>query len=193
VDQWYAKYQPDGIFFDEGSKFQAEEQYYKAIRDHVRTKPARRNIVVLNAAGYQQYEGIMDLADIILVWEDTFAHYTGPQQTYDQPSWLADYPPERIAQVIFACPTATDMATALTLSRQRGAGHVYVFDLNPDTQGGYHRLPTYWLQEVCETTRSLIPEALEALADLYQVEAASAARPRRPRPGPSWPVGRAAG
>jgi hypothetical protein len=63
---------------------------------------------------------------------------------------VASYSPSHFWHIIYGTPTASAVAQAVQLSRQRGAGYVYV---TPDTlPNPYDTLPTagYWSSELAD-------------------------------------------
>lgn len=201
VSQWYSAlhqpdgslWQPDGIFFDEGPtpkdtndpsdpQHQNFQSFYTTIYNDVKGRQnVRDKIVMLNAADYD-VEWVMQAADFVILWEDTYFHYVNHYAIWPDsgapgrpiPSWWThpNYSPSRIVHVVHTCTTTTDMQNAVTLSCQRGVGYVYVYDGNsgcgpqeqcPDPidpvghpRGGYWRLPTYWNGEVLEVQKNTI-------------------------------------
>ena len=65
--------------------------------------------------------------------------------SYSPPSWLASYPAERFAHIVYAQPSAGKMVSDMSLAIARKAGYVYVTaDVfsNP-----YDKLSSYWPRE----------------------------------------------
>jgi hypothetical protein len=155
VDRWYDLAQPDGIFFDEGPYpnlvpvTDAVKSFYKNIFSYVKGKVGGRgNTVMLNAAGFED-SWVMDAADIVILWEETAAAYKDRFDSYAfRAPWIKNNPPERVAHVIHSCPQG-NLHDMIALSKQRKAGHVYVFD---GTSSSYQRLPSYWEDEMAAVT-----------------------------------------
>ncbi len=82
----------------------------------------------------------MSLGDIIMVFENTYASYVNLQI----PGWIHKYPAARFAHVIYATSGA-QFVNAISLSRKRQAGYVYVTDGTGLQR--YNRLPSYWSRE----------------------------------------------
>lgn len=124
VDDWYSFY-PDinGIFFDEVSSDEADIVYYQTARAYVvSVATPGYGKVVLNP-GTIPDEIYMSNADIVVTFEDSYANYL----TYTAPSWVDAYSSEKYWHIIHTC-TEANMPNAITLSKNRRAGVVFVTD-----------------------------------------------------------------
>jgi len=134
---WYGVH---NIFFDEAStSCTAEASYYLPLYTYVH---AHGGDVIINP-GTATSECYMAAADIILTFEGTYADYVS---AYSAPAWMKSYPAGRFYNLVYSTATAADMENAVTLSRARNIGSIYVTDLrlpNP-----YNALPSYWSEEV---------------------------------------------
>jgi len=148
VDAWYSFYPSiDGVFYDEvSSDTTTIPGYYKPAFDYVKAKSAGPRTVVINP-GTIVGEPFMQTADVVVTFEDTYAHYT--DGTYPpNPAWMASYPRWRFWHLVLSATTASDMQSAVTIARGRNVGHVYVTDQPPAT--AYSQLVTgsYWQAEL---------------------------------------------
>jgi hypothetical protein len=168
VDAWFSKYpsQIDGIYFDEGPSFDAWTRgvldidtilrlYYTAITNYVRTngpQPTQPKIL-LNASGFPN-KWVLKVADYVIVWENCKEAYMDPAKYgainakgafVPPPAWWSDpYNRYAIAHTIWNVP-ASDMPNIIALSKDRGAGLVYVYS---GTSAAYSSLPAYFEQEL---------------------------------------------
>lgn len=61
------------------------------------------------------------------------------------PSWWKDPAHQhRITHTVHTTGPGDRWQRALGLAVERNAGHLFLLDTNPDTQGGYNHLPPYW-------------------------------------------------
>lgn len=152
VDGFYAFYPSlDGIFLDEVStdctfvdEAPGGNGYYSELYDYIQAQTGR-SFVVINP-GVQTNECYVEVSDVILSFENTYATYTAGG--YSQPAWVADYHPSRFWHLVHTTASAAEMRNALHLSRQRNAGWVYV---TPDVMPNpWDDLPpeSYWDNEL---------------------------------------------
>jgi hypothetical protein len=147
VDSWYTFYPAiDGIFFDEGaSDTSTIAGYYAPLFTQVKGKGNGPRIVILNP-GWFVDESFLQVADIVVTFEDTYEKYTGG--TYPaNPAWVANYPRWRFWHLVLSA-TAADMQNAVTIARQRNVGFVYVTDQPPATAYSQLVTGTYWQGEL---------------------------------------------
>jgi hypothetical protein len=147
VDAWYSFYPSiDGIFYDEvSSDATTIPGYYEPIFGYVKAKPAGPRNVVINP-GTIVDQTFMQVADIVVTFEDTYAHYTDGSYP-PNPAWMAGYPRWRFWHLVLSATTASDMQNAVTIARGRNVGYVYVTDQPPAT--AYSQLVTgYWHAEL---------------------------------------------
>ena len=126
------------IFLDQASSSSGDMTYYRRLSGYAHgLNPG--SAVMLNPGTFpdQQY---MSLGDIIMVFENTYASYVNLQI----PGWVHKYPAARFAHVIYATSGA-QFVNAISLSRKRQAGYVYVTDGTGLQR--YNRLPSYWSRE----------------------------------------------
>jgi len=62
------------------------------------------------------------------------------------PSWARKFPAARFANTIYGAVTSSQANSAISLSRSRNAGYVFVTNLTEPNP--YDALPGYWSSEV---------------------------------------------
>jgi hypothetical protein len=118
---------------------------YRQLADGVRDIH-RRAFVALNP-GTGTEECYARVADTIVIFENTYLEYL----RWTPPDWVRRYPAGKFWHLVHAAPTQVEMRTAMALSRQRGAGYVYVTDDTIDPTGSpWDTLPPqqYWADEL---------------------------------------------
>lgn len=144
IDAYFSFYGVDGIFLDEVSTDCAFQSYYVGLSSYIKAKnPAKQLVSVLNP-GVQTNECYMTAGDILVTFEGTYKTYTQP---YAAPAWVRNYPASRFWHLVYATPTAGEMAQAIRLSKQRNAGWIYVTPA--DLPNPWDTLPpdAYWGEE----------------------------------------------
>ncbi len=151
VDAWYSFYPNlDGIFVDEVSTTTSTvESYYAPLYTHIKAKGV--SVTVAINPGTMIDESFMTAGDIVVTFEDTYAHFTDPNQHPANPSWVATYPASRFWNLILSTGTADEQA-AITGARARNAGWIYVTAEGPAT--AYQNIETgsYWTTEISDVT-----------------------------------------
>jgi hypothetical protein len=148
VDAYYRWYGVNGMFFDQASTSCAHSSYYGTLNAFVKAKGGTAR-TILNP-GTQTSQCYVSEADILLTFEGSYTQYVS---SYSAARWEASYAPSHFWHVIYDAPNTSAMAQAVRLSRQRGAGYVYV---TPDTlPNPYDMLPTgdYWSSELADIRR----------------------------------------
>ncbi|MGH9867397.1 MAG: spherulation-specific family 4 protein [Candidatus Polarisedimenticolia bacterium] len=143
VDDYYAAYPTlDGIFFDEtiNTWTSSSNSYYTQLHGHVKSKSGKR-IVVFNF-GTQHDEPFMDICDISLNKETTWSGYNS-WSGLSGSAWEWGYPPNRFWHLVYGCPSS-NMAAAVSKSKENNAGYVFVTDVSPDP---WDAIPSYWSSE----------------------------------------------
>jgi hypothetical protein len=142
IDRYVAWYGVDGIFLDQVSAARVCLPYYAAISTAIKADEATA-LVALNP-GAAIPEPFMTVADIIVTFEETYDAYISG---YHAARWMRRYPPERFCHLIHSVPTEKALRRAITLSKRRRAGWLYV---TPATlPNPWSTLPPepYWAEE----------------------------------------------
>jgi hypothetical protein len=139
ISEYRSWYGVNGIFLDLTQGTAGEFSYYQALANYIRSR-IPGGIVWLNPGAYPD-PSFMSIANVVMVFEGPYSSYLSDQV----PSWVSRYSPGQFAHVIYDTPTA-DFAGAVSLSRQRRAGYLFVTDLS-GSGNPYGALPSYWSQE----------------------------------------------
>jgi hypothetical protein len=139
INDYKSWYGVNGIFLDLTQGTSGEFSYYQTLADYIRSTISG-GIVWLNPGSYPD-PSFMSIANVVMVFEGPYSSYLSDSV----PSWISQYSPSQFAHVIFDTPQS-DFASALNLSRQRRAGHLFVTDLS-GSGNPYGALPSYWSQE----------------------------------------------
>ena len=147
VEKYFSWYHVNGIFFDRASTdcalAVAPTSYYATLNAYVKARGGAAR-TILNP-GKQTNECFLADADIVLTFEGSATQYLN---SYSAPAWVAKYSPSHFWHVVYGASDAALMARAVQLSKERGAGYVYV---TPDAlPSPYDTLPTgrYWSTEL---------------------------------------------
>jgi Spherulation-specific family 4 len=143
VTGYYNWYGVNGIFFDQASTNCSYASYYAALNSFVKAKGGTAR-TILNP-GTQTSQCYVSDADILLTFEGSDRTYVN---SYSAPSWVTQYSASHFWHIVYATPSNSAMTQAVSLSKQRGAGYVYV---TPDVlPNPYDTLPTgsYWSREL---------------------------------------------
>ncbi|MGC1376073.1 MAG: spherulation-specific family 4 protein [Anaerolineales bacterium] len=141
VNRYYVWYGVSGIFFDEASNDCTKKSYYQALYSYVKAKNATAKVVI--NPGTNTPECYITTADIIINFESAYSAYLA----WKPSGWEVKYPASRFWHLVYATPQAS-LANAITLSKNRHAGWVYV---TPDTLNNpWDTLPpgAYWAAEL---------------------------------------------
>ncbi|MEV6850265.1 spherulation-specific family 4 protein [Actinoplanes sp. NPDC051411] len=146
VATWYSLYGSyglGGIFFDDGLADCAHVSLYQAVNTY--TKQNHAGAYTVDNPGTAADQCYADAADTIVMFEGTYASYTG----WSAPAWELNYgDPNKFYHLVYAATAQADEGNAMTLSKQRNAGYVYV---TPDNlPNPWDTLPTgaYWSDEL---------------------------------------------
>lgn len=96
--EWYAV---DGVFLDEAAHDDARLEHYRALASEAREAGAR--VVVVNP-GMVPARGYFDVADIVVVFEGSYADY----RAWQPPGWVEDLD---AAHLVYAAPPDRTRAT----------------------------------------------------------------------------------
>jgi hypothetical protein len=153
IDDWYrlyGSYGLDGIFFDQATQYCEYAPSYAALSNYVtRHHPGAYTIINPGLPVDQCYE---DAADTIVTFEGTYESY----KLTATRSWQLSSPhPEKFWHLIHDVPNETAMREAISLSKRRNAGYVYVTNdaTTFDGAGNYtgqawDTIPPYWDKEL---------------------------------------------
>jgi hypothetical protein len=146
IDEYYSWYHVDGIMLDEANDTCNAQPlgFYTTLYNYVKAKPGP-SIVLLNP-GEATGECYAAISDLLLTFENDYANYSAG---YVGASWTASFPPSHFFHIVLGVPTVADMQHAITAAVERGAGWVYVTNLD-DAKGKnpYNSLPSYFGQEL---------------------------------------------
>jgi chitodextrinase len=150
---WYGGYGLAGIFFDDGlndcGTNNAHVALYQAVGDYV--KQNHSGALTADNPGTAADQCYASAADVLVMFEGTYASYT----SWSAPAWELDSStPNQFWHLIYDTPTQADMENAISLSKQRNAGYLYVTDDN--LPNPWDTLPTgaYWSDELTQTGAS---------------------------------------
>ena len=137
IDKYYSWYNVDGIFFDEGSNNCTTANYYATLNAYVKSKGGKA-VTIINP-GTNTQECFIATADIICNFEGPYSSY----QSWSPYSWVHKYDANRFWHIVHTT-SESNMPQAISLSRQRKGGWIYV---TPDVmENPYDTLPptSYW-------------------------------------------------
>jgi hypothetical protein len=144
VRHYRAWYGVTDIFLDEVRGIGSQLPYYRELARYIHAADPGSSIWI-NPGDYPD-PSYMSVSNVVMAFE-------GPYTAYHDvivPSWAFDYNPDRFANTIYAT-RGSQVASALSLSRSRNAGYVYVTD---GTGGNpYSGLPSYWSTEDSDITQ----------------------------------------
>jgi hypothetical protein len=157
VDIWYGTYGSSGlggIFFDDAlnkcgprSGSTRYVDLYKKIRDYVKSKDRSAQVVINPGTGTDQCYA--DAADTLVTFEGSYAQY----QNFTPQSWEKSAEPSKIWHLVYET-SSSQMPKAVSLSKQRNAGYVYVTDDNNTPAYGkawgnpWDTVASYWPNEI---------------------------------------------
>lgn len=192
VNRWYEYYGDnglDGIFFDQMTNVcgtsNANANFYKSISEFVKFN--HLGAVTAANPGIGVPQCYQNSADILLTFEGTFDCYDSANEAsegdgnvcpvglrYASPGW-DPVDPKKFWHLVYSA-TSGDISNAISLSKMRKAGYIYVTD-----DGGsnpWNTLPAsgYWssLQTAAapggstpDTTAPSVPQSLDTVAEWY--------------------------
>ncbi|MCM2425005.1 spherulation-specific family 4 protein [Streptomyces sp. RKAG337] len=149
VDAWYSFYGGsglDGIFFDDvlgdcgpSASSTTWVDAYKTLQSYVKTKHTGA-MVVDNPGGWVA-QCYTQAADTLITYEGSYSDYASATL----PDWEATADPKKVWHLVYGT-SQSQMQAAITLSKQRNAGYVYV--TNDVLDNPWDTLPSYWSAEV---------------------------------------------
>jgi hypothetical protein len=144
VQHYKAWYGVTDVFLDEVRGIRSQLRYYRELAQYIRSANPGSSIWI-NPGNYP-VPGYMSVSNVVMAFE-------GPYSAYHNvivPSWAFGYNPDRFANTVYAT-RGSQVGRALSLSRSRNAGYIYVTDgtgANP-----YSGLPSYWSTEDSDVTQ----------------------------------------
>jgi hypothetical protein len=144
VRHYKAWYGVTDVFLDEVRGIASQLSYYRKLAHYIYAANPGSSIWI-NPGNYPD-PGYMKVSNVVMAFEGPYAAY----HNVIVPSWAFGYNPDRFANTIYAT-RGSQVASALSLSRSRNAGYVYVTD---GTGGNpYSGLPSYWSTEDSDVTQ----------------------------------------
>lgn len=148
VDTWYSLYGSDGldgVFFDDAladcGTGNAHVQLYVGIEDYVKQ---HTGAYVVDNPGTGAEQCYTQAADTLVTFEGSYATYTG----WTPPAWEASASPGQIWNLVYDAASQSQLDQAMSLSKSRNAGFVYVTDDVLDNP--WDTLPSYWTAELSD-------------------------------------------
>jgi hypothetical protein len=121
IDHYFAWYPIGGIFLDQADTTATALPYYAALYRFIRARGADARIILNPGAATD--ERYMAVADVVVTFEDTWRSYVA---NYLPASWERRYAPTRFWHLVHSTQTKRQLRRAVSLSRKRGAGYLYV-------------------------------------------------------------------
>jgi hypothetical protein len=144
VRHYKAWYGVTDMFLDEVRGIKSQLPYYRRLAQYIYGANPGSSIWI-NPGDYPD-PSYMKVSNVVMAFEGPYAAY----HDVIVPSWAFGYNPDRFANTIYAT-RGSQVASALSLSRSRNAGYVYVTD---GTGGNpYSGLPSYWSTEDSDVTQ----------------------------------------
>ncbi len=144
VRHYKAWYGVTDMFLDEVRGIGSQLPYYRKLAYYIRGSNPGASIWI-NPGDYPD-PSYMSVSNVVMAFEGPYSAY----HEIDVPSWAFDYSPDRFANTVYAT-SPSQVTSALSLSRSRNAGYVYVTD---GTGGNpYSALPSYWQTEDAAITQ----------------------------------------
>jgi Spherulation-specific family 4 len=144
VQHYKAWYGVTDIFLDEVRGISSQLRYYRKLAHYIYAANPGSSIWI-NPGNYPD-PSYMSVSNVVMAFE-------GPYSAYHNvivPSWAFGYNPDRFANTVYAT-RGSQVASALSLSKSRNAGYVYV--TNGTGGNPYSGLPSYWSTEDSEITQ----------------------------------------
>lgn len=140
IHDYRAWYHVSGVFLDQiPTEGRQQLGYYQGLTGFARQVIPGATIW-LNPGDYPD-RAYMSIGGVVMAFE-------GPYDSYLRlkvPDWARQYPAARFAHTIYATPER-DLDSAVSMSRQRNAGYLFVTNLGGPNP--YGALPDYWGREV---------------------------------------------
>jgi hypothetical protein len=177
IDRYYSWYHVDGIMLDEANDTCATAplHFYGTLYSYIKAEPGPA-MVLLNP-GTATDECYAAISDVLLTFENDYSMYVAGYEVSD---WTARLPPSHFFHIVFDVPTVDDMRNVVATAVERGAGWVYVTNLNDSNGNPYSSLPYYFNQELAyvgqlDDTRQADPAATPAATPMLLILGLTAA------------------
>jgi Spherulation-specific family 4 len=135
-------YKIDGFFIDQMANTPEAVDHYRSIRRLIRRADSRYKVVG-NPGTYTRPE-YLDAADTLVTFEGSARAFAAYNPHAAAP-WIAGYPPDRFAAIIYGVDEAAAGRAALSRAKRTGAGSVFITD--QEMPNPYLALPPYWADE----------------------------------------------
>lgn len=135
MDRYREWYGVTSFFLDEADTYPESIPLYTQMTDYAH---AMGGFVVLNF-GFRPHPGYMEVADILIVFEDNINVFN----SYWLPDWIKDYPANRFANLIYGV-SADQVDEVIARTKAMNIGYVWITDDHINTGSPYNLLPTYW-------------------------------------------------
>jgi hypothetical protein len=142
VDRWVRFYPGiQGIFFDQQASTADQVTYYAALYEYVR-KGLGLSLVITNPGGVCAEDYLARPASDVVCLVEANRDFS----TYHRPAWTAEYPPDRIAALLYDVRSRENMTNNVLDMRGQGIGYCFITDARGPNP--WNRLPRYWRDEV---------------------------------------------
>jgi len=144
IQQYILFYNVNGMFIDEMASSQENRSYYEKIYQFIKAMDSDFKVIGNPGMPYT-LESYLVAADTLVIFEGTDTAYADFKPLAIAP-WVANYPPDRFANIVYAVRSDANLHRALGKARQSNAGSIFITDGGlPNPYGG---LPLYWAREV---------------------------------------------
>ncbi|HZW35002.1 MAG TPA: spherulation-specific family 4 protein [Isosphaeraceae bacterium] len=153
-------YGVDGFFIDEMANTPQALGYYESLyRSIKRLNPSFK--VVGNPGTPYTLPDYLKAVDTLVIFEGSAAAYAEYRPMGPAP-WVANHPPGRFANLVYAVHDAKAMHQALGEARKTNAGSVFI--TNDTLPNPYRGLPSYWTEELAAVAALDVPRPPPASA-----------------------------
>jgi hypothetical protein len=154
INDYRAWYHVNGIFVDEMTADANTQhvQYYEAIDQYAHQLQSGWTVVGNPGTTTTQDYARLPVADVIVNYENNTGY-----SSFTPPTWKANYPASRFANIVYGVSTVAAMQTDVSLAAHRDTGWLYVTDGNGTNP--YGALPSYWNQFLTAIENTLITPA----------------------------------
>jgi hypothetical protein len=118
--------------------------YYEQIYQHIKSVNYELKVIGNPGTSYT-LEDYLRTAEKLVIFEGSIANYADFKPLVTAP-WVANYPSERFANIVYAAASNADRSRALDKAARSHAGSVYI--THGSLPNPYDGLPHYWVEEV---------------------------------------------